>query len=47
MTNGVIWTLYDWLNKLYSFYITAVVDIVSRHGLSIDVHHTNQPNKST
>ena len=41
--------LYDWLNKLYSFYMAAVVsvvDIISRRGLSIDVCHTNQPNKS-
>ena len=26
--------------------MAAVIDIVSRRGLSIDVHHTNQPNKS-
>ena len=26
--------------------MAAVVDIVSRHGLSIDPCHTNQPNKS-
>ena len=36
---------YDWLNKFYSFYVTAVVGIVGRHGLSTDAHHENQPNK--
>ena len=30
----------------YSFCMLAVVDIVSRRGLSIDMCHTNQPNKS-
>ena len=42
---NIKWTLYDWLNKFYSFYVAAVVGIISRHGLSIDVHHGNQPNK--
>ena len=37
--------LYDWLNKFYSFYVAAVVSIVSMVGLSIDVHHENLPNK--
>ena len=41
----MIWTLYDWLNKFYSFCIAAVVGILSRHGLSIYVHHEDHPNK--
>ena len=45
ITSGVIWTPYDWLNKFYSFYVAAVVGIVSRHGLSIDMCCENQPNK--
>ena len=40
---GMILTLYDWLNKFYSLYMAAVVGIVSRPGLSIEVHHRNQP----
>ena len=35
---GVIYTPYDWLNKFYGFYITAVVGIVSGHGLRIHMH---------
>ena len=26
--------------------MVAVVDIISKHGLRIEVHHRNQPNKS-
>ena len=37
---------YDWLTKFYSSLMAAVVNIVSGHGLSIDVRHANQPNKS-
>ena len=36
---------YDWLNMFYSFYVIAVVGVISRDGLSIDAHHENQPNK--
>ena len=46
LTSGVIWTPYDWLNKLYSFYTAVVVGIVSGCGITIDVHCGNQPNKS-
>ena len=42
----MIWTAYDWLNKFYNFYMAAVVGIVSRRGLSIEVYRRNQPNKS-
>ena len=42
MTSGVICTQYDWLNKFYSFYMEAVVDIVSRSSLCTDVWCTNQ-----
>ena len=35
-TSGVIWTLYDWLNKFYSCYITTVAVIVNGHGLGIN-----------
>ena len=45
LISGLIWTSYNWLNKFYSFYVPAVVSIVSRHGLSIDACHENQPNK--
>ena len=46
MTSGVIWTPYDWLNKFYSFCMGAIVGFVSRHGLTIEAHGRNQPNKS-
>ena len=42
---GMIWTPYDWINKFYSFYATAVVGIISRCGLRINVHSGKQPNK--
>ena len=44
--SGMIWALYDWLNKFYSFCMVAAVDVVSRRGLCIDFHSTNQPNRS-
>ena len=28
ITSGVIGTPYDWLNKLYSFYMAAVVSVI-------------------
>ena len=34
----MIWSSYDWLNKSYSFYVAAVVGVVSRRGLRIEVH---------
>ena len=37
---------YDWLKKLYSFYMAVIVSITSSCSLSIDVCHRNQPNKS-
>ena len=46
ITSGVIWTLFDWLNKFYSFCIAALVGIVIRPGLTIEMSHRNQPNKS-
>ena len=45
ITSGLIWTTYYWLNKFYSFYVSAVVGTVSRCGFRIDVHHENQSNK--
>ena len=30
ITSGMIWTIYDWLNKFYSFYMATVVIIGSR-----------------
>ena len=42
MSSGVIWhdmILYDWLNKFDGFYMAAIVNMISRHALSIDVHH--------
>ena len=35
ITSGMIWTPYDCLNKLYSFYMAAEVVIGSRRGLRI------------
>ena len=46
ITSGVIWTPYDWLNKIYSFYMAAVVIIDDGRGLTVEVCHINQPNKS-
>ena len=48
LTSGMMWTPYDWLNKLYSFYIAAVVGMVNGCGLNIDVRvrHRDQPNKN-
>ena len=43
MTSSVIRTPYDWLNKFYSFYVTAIVVIVSNCGFTIEVHRRNQP----
>ena len=34
------------INKLYRFYITAVVSIIGGHGFTIDACHRNQPKKS-
>ena len=44
-TSGVIWMSYDWLNWFYSFYMGAVVNIFSRHRLSINARHRNQPDR--
>ena len=41
----MICTKYDWLHKSYSFYVAAVVSIITKYGLSIDAHCQNQPNK--
>ena len=46
ITNGVMQTQYHWLNKLYSFYMAAIIGIISRRGLSIDVHCRNQYNRN-
>ena len=42
----MIWTLHDWLNKFYSFYMAAKVGIVSIHDFRIKACLTNQPNMS-
>ena len=39
ITSGVIQTSYNWLNKFYTFDMTVVIGIISRHGVSIDKHH--------
>ena len=39
ITNGVIWTSYDWLNKFRGSYMVTVVIIVNGRGLGIDTHH--------
>ena len=49
LTSGIMWhdmDPYDWFSKLYSFYIAALVGMISGHGLSIDVCHINGPNES-
>ena len=49
ITSGVMWCdvdPYDWLKKFYRSYMAAVVGIASMHGLKIDGHRRNQPNKS-
>ena len=46
ITSGVIWILYDWVNKFYSFYMVAVVGIISMSGLGIEVHCRKYPNKT-
>ena len=35
ITSGVIGTPYDWLNKLYSFYMAAVVSVIIGMALEI------------
>ena len=46
ITSGMMWTLYDWLNKFYSFYMAVIVSIVNGHCLTIELHPRNVPNKS-
>ena len=49
ITSGVIWhdiTSYDYVNKLYSFYVAAVVGIFSRCVLTIEAYCRNQPHES-
>ena len=46
ITSVMIWTPYDLLHKSYSFYVAAVVSIITKHGLSIDACQ-NPPNKHT
>ena len=46
ITSDVIWIPHDWINKFYSSYMAAVVDIISGCSLSVDVRHTNHLNKS-
>ena len=36
----------DWLITFYNFYMAAIVSIIGRRGISIDVHHRNQHNRS-
>ena len=38
ITNGVIWTPYNWLNKFYGFYMAAVVGIGSGCDVSIIIY---------
>ena len=46
ITSSMMWSQYDWLNEFYSFYMTAIVSIISRRGLKIEAQHRSQPNKS-
>ena len=38
ITNGVIWTPYNWLNKFYGCYMAAVVSIGSGCDVSIIIY---------
>ena len=40
-TSGMMWTSYVWLNKFYNFYVVAVVSIVGRCGITIEVCRGN------
>ena len=42
----MIWTPFDWVHKFYSFCMVAVVDIINRRGLRVDICHRNQSGKS-
>ena len=46
ITSGMIWTPYNWLSKFYSFYMVAIIGIISRRGLTIEACHRNQPTNS-
>ena len=41
----MIWTSYDWLN-FYICYMATLAVIINGHGLGIDAHRVNYPNKS-
>ena len=41
ITNVMIWTQYNWLNKFYSCYMATVVVTVNGCGLGIDIHCGN------
>ena len=40
ITSAMIWTLNNWLNQFYSFYMAIVVIMVNGCGLDIDMHHS-------
>ena len=41
ITSGVMWTPYDWLKKVYSFYMAIAVIISSRRGFRIKARSGN------
>ena len=41
MWRGMMWTPYDWLNKLYSCYMATEVSIINGYGLGIDTYQGN------
>ena len=45
-TIGMKLSLYDSVNKFYRLYMVAIVSILSKHGLTIEVCCCNQPNKN-
>ena len=45
ITSGVIWTLYNWLNKFYSCYMTTAVVIINGSGLGVNTRGGNLPTK--
>ena len=41
ITNGVIWTIYNWLNKFYSCYVATAVSVDDGHILGSNTDHEN------
>ena len=44
ITSDMIWTPYGRLNRFYNYNMAVIINIISRHGLNIDVHSRNVTN---